>query len=87
MVVDHPSGLISVSGRVVSLSEQGCELRLHRHIEAYLVARVNIEGVWLPVLTRWVRDDGHGWTVGCQFDRPTPDKQRAIRSLLATAPA
>jgi hypothetical protein len=62
-------------------------LRLHTRVDPNLAARVRLEisgtTLWIPVLTRWVRGDAGEWTVGCAFDRPTFDKQLAIRSMLA----
>ena len=59
LVFDHPAGLVTATGRLVDLSEGGCQLRFHAHVAANLAARVRIdvagETFWLPVLTRWVR--------------------------------
>ena len=86
LVFDHPAGLVTATGRLVDLSEGGCQLRFHAHVAANLAARVRIdvagETFWLPVLTRWVRRDAGEWTVGCAFDRPTPEKQLAMRAVL-----
>jgi hypothetical protein len=86
LLVDTPSGLVTTAGQVLDLSTGGCALRLHRPVDTKLVGRVNMaiagEALWLPIITRWVRTDSRGWTVGCQFDRPTEEKQRAIRMLL-----
>jgi len=86
LVVDHPDGLIIASGRIVNLSEEGCQLRVYKRVEAQLPGRVKIEcgakSSWFPVTIRWTRDDAHEWMVGCEFDRPTPEKQHAIRALL-----
>lgn len=86
LLIDHPSGLITANGHLVDLSEGGCQLQFHTHVDANLAARVRIDVAgktfWIPVLTRWVRRDGREWTVGCAFDRPTPEKQLAIRSVL-----
>lgn len=38
--------------------------------------------LWLPVVVRWSRCDTRGRTISCVFDRPTDEKQRAIRSLV-----
>ena len=88
LLVDHPAGLITATGRLVDLSEGGCQLRFFRHVDLHLAARVRLEiageNVWMPVLTRWVRRDAEGWTVGCTFDRPTAEKEQAIRAILET---
>ena len=51
-----------------------------------MAGRVNLDvegkALWLPVITRWAREDSHGWTVGCEFDRPTAEKQELLKSLL-----
>ena len=85
--IDSSRGPIGASGRLLDLSEGGCQLRLHRRVEVQLPGRVNLDlegrSFWLPVVTRWVREDSHGWTVGCEFDRPTPEKREQLRALLA----
>jgi PilZ domain-containing protein len=90
LMIDHPAGIITAMGHLVDLSEGGCQLRFQSHVDANLAARVRIElggkDCWLPVLTRWVRRDAGDWTVGCAFDRPTLEKQRAIRAVLQTQP-
>ena len=47
--------------------------------------RLDIGGrqMWFPVLTRWVRPEAGEWSVGCCFDRLTPEKQESVRALLA----
>jgi hypothetical protein len=71
---------------MLDLSEGGCQLRLRRRIDADLAGRVNLDvegkALWLPVITRWAREDSHGWTVGCEFDRPTAEKLELLKSLL-----
>jgi hypothetical protein len=88
LLIDHPAGLITASGHLVDLSEGGCQLQFHTHVDANLAARVRIEVAgktfWMPVVTRWVRRDGNEWTVGCAFDRPTLEKQLTIRAMLET---
>ena len=86
LILDTPDGLLTTGGQIIDLSEGGCALRVHRHIEGQLFGRVHVEvagkALGIPVITRWTRSDSRGWTVGCQFDQPTPEKQRAIRVLL-----
>lgn len=86
LLIDTPHGLLTTTGQIIDLSEGGCAIRIHRPVEANLAGRVNVEiagkALGLPVLTRWTCADSRGWTVGCQFDRPTPEKQRAIRMLI-----
>jgi hypothetical protein len=86
LLVDTPSGLVTLSGQIIDLSEGGCALRLHRRVDSELVGRVHVEvartALWLPVVIRWAREQSPGWIVGCEFDRPTEEKQRAIRALL-----
>jgi len=86
LLIDTPNGLITTDGQIIDLSEGGCAIRIHRPVEANLAGRINVEvagkALGLSVLTRWARADSRGWTVGCQFDRPTPEKQHAIRVLL-----
>src|SRR5260370_936829 len=86
LLIDTPDGLVTATGHIVDLSEGGCAIRVHRPIDSNLAGRVNVEvggrALGLPVLTRWARADARGWTVGCQFDRPTPEKQHAVRALI-----
>jgi hypothetical protein len=85
-MADTPNGLCLASGHIVDMAEGGCALHLKTYIAASVAARVRVEvgrtELWLPVVTRWVVADGRGWKVGCSFDRPTPEKQRAIRALV-----
>ena len=75
------------AGHLLDLSEGGCAVLFKNRVEANLAARMQLEvegkELWLPVVTRWARRDSQGWTVGCQFDRPTEEKQQAIRALVA----
>jgi hypothetical protein len=86
LMVDTPDGLRTATGQIVDLSVGGCAIRLHRCVDAALAGRVHVEvagkAMWLPVITRWVRGDPRGFTVGCAFDRLTPEKQKAVGSLL-----
>ena len=87
MLVDQEQGASSALGHLVDLSEGGCQLRLQRSVGAHRAARVRLDiggrQMWFPVLTRWVRPEGRDWTVGCCFDRLTPEKQESLRLLLA----
>src|SRR3954454_14356245 len=84
LLVDTPDGLRTTTGQVIDLSEGGCAIRLPRSVRSDHPGRVLVEiarsSIWLPVITRWVRADPHGWIVGCEFDRPTDDKMQSIRS-------
>jgi hypothetical protein len=82
LMVDTSDGLRTACGQIIDLSTGGCAIRVHRIIEAELAGRVAGKEIWLPVITRWIRADSRGWTVGCAFDRLTPDKQRLIGALL-----
>ena len=86
VLVDTPDGLLSTHGQLVDLSESGFSVHLRRSIKVRNAGRVSLtvngKPLWLPMVTRWVRQDAEGWTVGCEFDRPTPEKQQAIRELL-----
>jgi hypothetical protein len=86
LLVDAPGGLTTLTGSLVDLSERGCALRLNRRVTTEQVGRVRVDiggtAFWLPVITRWVRERSDGWTVGCEFDRPTAEKQQAIHALL-----
>ncbi|MDQ1380672.1 MAG: hypothetical protein QOJ71_1391 [Actinomycetota bacterium] len=56
------------------------------YVAANLCGRVQVHiagtEMWIPVVTRWVRGETRGWLIGCAGDRPTEQKQRAIRALL-----
>ena len=87
LLADTPAGLVTATGEMVDLSVGGCGLRVYnREVAANLSGRVRVEilgePVWLGVVTRWVRAQPSGWLVGCQFDRLTPEKQRAVYALL-----
>jgi len=86
LLVDTPDGLLTTHGQLMDLSEGGFAVFLTRPMDAQHAGRVNLEiagkALWLPMVTRWVRPESGGWTVGCEFDRPTPEKRQAIRSLL-----
>jgi hypothetical protein len=86
MMVDTSDGLRTIAGHLIDLSEGGCAIRSEIRIAERLSGRVQVEvgGVqlWLPIVTCWARGDARGWTIGCSFDRPTDEKQRAIRALV-----
>ena len=90
LIIDHPDRLITATGNLVDLSEGGCQVLCHTPVDSNLAARVRIEAAgkvfWMPVVIRWVRREANDWTVGCAFDRPTPEKQRAIRETLEARP-
>jgi len=85
--IDAPDGLVHARGRIFDVSERGCQLRLHRGVDAQLAGRISVKIAgkesWLPVITRWAHEDTHGWTVRCTFDRPTHEQAHAIRALLS----
>jgi hypothetical protein len=86
LMVDGPDGLRTAAGHLVDLSEGGCAIFTKSRIEPNVAGRVQVEiegkQIWLPVVIRWVRCDTRGWNAGCVFDRPTDEKQRAIRALV-----
>jgi hypothetical protein len=86
MMADTPRGLCVASGSLVDISEGGCSVFVKTRIAEYVPARIQVElagtQLWLPVMTRWATCDARGWTIGCEFDRPTEEKQRAIRALV-----
>ena len=86
LMLDTSDGLRTACGQIVDLSVGGCAIRVHRIIDTDLAGRVQVDvagnSMWLPVITRWVRADSRGWTVGCEFDRLTPEKHRLISVLL-----
>ena len=86
LLVDTPDGLLTTYGQLVELSEGGISVHLRRSMKMQHAGRVSLtlggKSCWLPIVTRWAREDAAGWTVGCEFDRPTPEKQAAIREHL-----
>jgi c-di-GMP-binding flagellar brake protein YcgR len=86
LIADPRFGLISAIGRLVDLSEGGCQLLVQRRVDAHLAARVRLDlagkAMWFPAITRWIRRDSDGWRVGCAFDRLTAAKQEALRDAL-----
>ena len=85
-MVDTAGGLLSTYGQLVDLSESGFSVQVRKAMNAQYAGRVSFtvrgEPLWLPIVTRWVQEDAGRWTVRCDFDRPTPEKQEAIRGLL-----
>jgi hypothetical protein len=86
LMADTSDGLRMLAGQLVDLSEGGCAILSQTRIEERVAARIQVEvdgvEIWLPVVTRWARCDPRGWTIGCSFDRPVDEKQRAIRALV-----
>ncbi len=86
LMVDTVDGLRTVSGQLVDLSAGGCAILTQTRLEADAAGRVQVEvsglQIWLPIVTRSICCQGRGWRIGCAFDRPTPDKQRAVRELV-----
>ena len=84
--VDAHSGPVTALGRMVDLSVDGCRVLLQRRIDVNVAGRVGLDVVgtliWIPVMTRWTQRDTDGWMVGCEFDRPTAEKQDLVRELL-----
>jgi hypothetical protein len=84
--VDAYSGPVTALGRMVDLSLDGCRVLLQRRIDVNVAGRVGLDVagtlVWIPVLTRWAQRETDGWMVGCEFDRPTSQKQDLVRDLL-----
>jgi c-di-GMP-binding flagellar brake protein YcgR len=86
MMVDTDAGIRMVAGNLIDLSEGGCSIFVKSRVEPNSAARMQVEisgvDIWLPIVTRWARGDARGWTIGCEFDRPTAEKERAIRALV-----
>jgi hypothetical protein len=86
MMVDTDAGVRMVAGNLIDLSEGGCSIFVKARVEPNSAARMQVEisgvDIWLPIVTRWARCDARGWTIGCEFDRPTAEKERAIRALV-----
>ncbi|MGO9876797.1 MAG: PilZ domain-containing protein [Acidimicrobiia bacterium] len=86
LIVDPRLGMVGAKGHLIDLSEGGCQLRVQCRLDAHLAGRVRLElagkVLWFPVITRWVRRDSEGWTVGCAFDRVTTEKQETLKAAL-----
>jgi hypothetical protein len=86
LIIDPRRGAIGAKGRLIDLSEGGCQLRLVRRVEAHLggLVRLSLAGkaVWLPVTTASVRADSLGWTVRCAFNRLSAERRDTLRDLL-----
>jgi len=87
LLLETRNGLITLSGYVIDISVSGCALHIQSWIEPNLVGRVQLalggQEVWLPIVTRWVRQDAKGWSVGAEFDRPTREKHEFVRRFVA----
>jgi hypothetical protein len=86
MVLDTPSGLQTTAGQLIDLSEGGCAVLSRSYVPVRVPGRLRMvvaaSEMWLPVTVVWVQSGKHGWMVGCEFDRPTDEKQRMLRALL-----
>ena len=86
LIVDPRRGLLGAKGRLIDLSEGGCQLRLRRRVDAHLAGRVRLaiasKALWFPVITTSVRADEGGWTVRCAFNRLSAEKRDTLRDLL-----
>ena len=82
LMLETGNGLATLGGYIIDISVSGCALRLYAPAPAHVAGRVQVSiggrDVWLPIVTRWARSDTRGWTVGAEFDRPTPEKQELI---------
>ena len=89
LLIDSSSGLLTVGGRIVDISEGGCALQLYTRLDDGATGRVEVmigaTTVWLPIVIRWTRSDSRSWFVGAEFDRPTPEKRIVIRRLIQAA--
>jgi hypothetical protein len=86
LMLETPSGLAALSGYIIDISVSGCALRLYAPVQAHVAGRVQLSirgaDVWFPIVTRWARSDSRGWTIGAEFDRPTPEKQELLRRFI-----
>jgi hypothetical protein len=86
LIVDPRRGPIGAKGKLIDLSEGGCQLRLLRRVDAHLAGLVRLslagKALWLPVTTASVRADSNGWTVRCAFNQLGAEKRDALRELL-----
>ena len=77
------------SGYMLDLSEGGCALRVYSAVNANVRGRLRIEvgnsAISVCVVTRWAKAESRGWTLGAEFDRPTPAQQSEIRHLIERA--
>jgi hypothetical protein len=87
LLLETPNGLTTHSGYVLDISVSGCALHFQTRIDPHLVGRVQLslgaQDVWLPIVTRWARQDSRGWSVGAEFDRPTREKLDLVRRFVS----
>jgi PilZ domain len=87
LLLETSHGLTTHTGYVLDISLSGCALHFQTRVDAHLCGRVQLvlagRDVWLPIVTRWVRQDSRGWSVGAEFDRPTPEKHDLIRRFVS----
>jgi PilZ domain len=87
LLIETRDGLVTLSGYVIDISVSGCAIHLQNRVEPHLAGRVQLalgrDEVWLPIVTRWVRPDAKGWSVGAEFDRPTREKHDLVRRFVA----
>ncbi len=85
-MLETTHGLASMRGFITNISIGGCALRVYASVEPYRPGRVKvrIDGseVWLPIITRWVRRDVRGWSVGAAFDGLTQDKEALVARVV-----
>jgi hypothetical protein len=86
LIADPRAGLLTAKGRLMDLSEGGCQVHIRCRVRAHVAARLRLDVggtvMWLPVVTRWTHPDATGWTLGCAFERLTPKKQATLRRML-----
>ena len=87
LLVKGRDGFLVGSGEIIDLSAHGCAIRVrNRSIEPDLTGRIDVSiagvSLSLPIVTRWVRAESDGYTVGCAFDDLTPEDNRAVHALL-----
>src|SRR3954447_6663784 len=87
LLVSSEAGFLVGSGEIVDLSAGGCAIRVgNRSIGPNLKGRIEVriagESLSLPIVTRWVRTDAHGYLVGCRFEDLTVENLRAVHALI-----
>ena len=86
LVCDSSSGLRTLLGDLMGLTQTRCLLRVYAEPDLGVAGRVEINmantACWLPIITRWTQPTGDGWALAVEFDRLTPEKRAVIHTLV-----
>jgi hypothetical protein len=90
VIYDSASGLHSLTGQLVGLTETGCALHLYVAFDTAVAALMLIDldagALGLPIVTRWRQPVREGWRLGADFDGLTPEKRAKLRRIIKRQP-